>query len=91
MILKEKINSSHTKPSMKEKYYAALANRNVFMGNESPLNTTRKRAISAAEQYAELNWIVGCHSYNIIDNKEYINELAIDSHLSEEIDLDQLF
>ncbi|ETO72246.1 hypothetical protein F444_11601 [Phytophthora nicotianae P1976] len=77
------------RPDLRAKYERALLNR---LAQEEPMPKLRsKRSASDIERFNQANWIVGCPSYAISDNKEYVAKLAIDSHLSEQIPLDQIF
>uniref|UniRef100_H3GHA1 CSC1/OSCA1-like cytosolic domain-containing protein n=1 Tax=Phytophthora ramorum TaxID=164328 RepID=H3GHA1_PHYRM len=77
------------RPDLRAKYERALVSR---VAQEEVLSKKRSvRSMSATERFNQVNWIVGCHSYAISDNREYVAKLAIDSHLSEEIPLDQIF
>ncbi|KAJ0404203.1 hypothetical protein P43SY_002046 [Pythium insidiosum] len=96
-ILREKASVPTVKEKLRAKYVAALEKRGASLKespkrspSRSPRRRTR-RTISAAEHYNDESWIVGCPSYAIRDNKEYVDQLAIDSHLSETLDLDQVF
>uniref|UniRef100_K3WQ59 Anoctamin transmembrane domain-containing protein n=1 Tax=Globisporangium ultimum (strain ATCC 200006 / CBS 805.95 / DAOM BR144) TaxID=431595 RepID=K3WQ59_GLOUD len=89
-ILREKVNDPRVKPALRDKFQAALVKREPLGSSNSPKRRAR-RLVSAAEQYSAAHWIVGCPSYAISDNKEYVHELAIDSHLSEGISVEEIF
>ncbi|KAL8005362.1 putative anoctamin, 10TM putative phosphate transporter, cytosolic domain-containing protein [Plasmopara halstedii] len=74
------------RPDLRVKYENALQHR--LSEEESRLS---KRSMTDAKHFNEAKRIVGCHSYAISDNKEYVAKLAIDSQFSEEISLDQIF
>ncbi|KAE9115247.1 hypothetical protein PF010_g9399 [Phytophthora fragariae] len=77
------------RPDLRARYERALVSR---IAQEETLPKVRsKRSMSMTERSNQASWIVGCHSYAISDNKEYVAKLAIDSHLSEQIPLDQIF
>lgn len=77
------------RPDLRAKYENALLHR--LAEEESSPQMRSKQSISDTERFDKARWIVGCHSYAISDNKEYVAKLAINSHLSEEISLDQIF
>ncbi|KAF4040526.1 Calcium-activated chloride channel [Phytophthora infestans] len=77
------------RPDLRAKYERALLNR-LTQEDDYPKAAT-KRSTSDIERFNQANRIIGCPSYAIIDNKEYVAKLAIDSHLSEQIPLDQIF
>ncbi|KAF1331981.1 Methyltransferase, partial [Globisporangium splendens] len=89
-ILREKVNDPRVKPALRDKFQAALVKREPLGSSNSPKRRTR-RSVSAPEQYSAAHWIVGCPSYAISDNKEYVHELATDSHLSEGISVEEIF
>lgn len=88
-ILRDKVVAPHVKDSLRSKYMTALERREVASPRRSP-KRRNKRTISAAEHYQDQQWIVGCPSYAIGDNKEYVDALAIDSYISGGIQLDQI-
>ncbi|TMW68688.1 hypothetical protein Poli38472_006156 [Pythium oligandrum] len=95
-ILRDKLQAPHLNDALRAKYLDALEKRGVssYGKADSPTRSPRrrnKRRISAAEHYNDEKWIVGCPSYAIRDNKEYVDELAIDSHLTADINLDEFF
>ncbi|KAG2766646.1 hypothetical protein PC129_g6454 [Phytophthora cactorum] len=77
------------RPDLRAKYERALLNR--IAQEEDVPKMRSKRSISDIERFNQANRIIGCPSYAISDNKEYVAKLAIDSHLSEQIPLDQIF
>ncbi|OWZ24203.1 TRNA (guanineN(7))methyltransferase [Phytophthora megakarya] len=77
------------RPGLRAKYERALLNR--IAQEEAAAKMLSKRSLSDAELFNQAHWIVGCPSYAISDNKEYVAKLAIDSHLSAQIPLDQIF
>ncbi|KAG7402115.1 hypothetical protein PHYBOEH_005678 [Phytophthora boehmeriae] len=92
--LREKLSTTggmqqFLRPDLRAKYERALQTR-AEHDDELPLKPS-KPSMSPTESFDQTNWIVGCHSYAISDNKEYVAKLAIDSHLSETIPFDQIF
>ncbi|DBA00720.1 TPA: LOW QUALITY PROTEIN: hypothetical protein N0F65_001191 [Lagenidium giganteum] len=91
MILREKVKNNKLKGTLRVRYEEALEKREIL---EKELNADgnqrKRRALSAAEQYSEARWIVGCHSYAMVDNKEYVDELAADSYISCGDDLESI-
>ena len=87
--LREMLARATLREDLVLKYRQALDKRQATA--DSPLRRRKKRTISAAEHYNAEHWIVGCSSYALNDNKEYVDALALDSHLAHSIDLDQLF
>ena len=79
-----KTASTQLEPAVRERCKMALTKR-MAMGADSP--PMRNRTISAAEAHAGAQWMSGCPSYALLDNKEYIGELAMDSHLSKGVQL----
>lgn len=93
-VLREKVAALHVKDTLRARYAQALQRRDGGDKADSPRKSPRRRkrrTISAAEQYQDQRWIVGCTSYAVQDNKEYVEELAIDSYLSQGVPLDQIF
>jgi hypothetical protein len=70
-ILRDKLTTAvHVKDSLRTKYAEALARREEALAANDKADSPRKsprrrnrRTISAAEQYLDQRWIVGCPSY----------------------------
>lgn len=62
--LRDKVIDARVKSSLREKYLVALDRREPLhdVGSNSPRRRNR-RSVSAAEQYSDARWIVGCASY----------------------------
>nr|CCA20590.1 tRNA (guanineN(7))methyltransferase putative [Albugo laibachii Nc14] len=90
IILREKLQSKRLRRELQQKFQQALDKRMASRLHSKVDLQKRRKTMSGAEQYREENWIVGCHSYSIIDNKEYIHDLAIDSPFSDDIQLDRI-
>lgn len=124
-LLRDKIVDPRVSATVREKCLVALDKRTTRqreLGSSSPRRRNR-RSVSAAEQYSDARWIVGCASYGafrsvastrhihcrpssssgrsrmslvvaghaaISDNKEYVDQLAIDSQLSEGISIEDI-
>lgn len=64
-VLKEKLVDPRVKTVVREKYLAVLEKREALsLGSGSPRRRNR-RSVSAAEQYSDAHWIVGCVSYGM--------------------------
>lgn len=68
-VLREKLADPRVKSTQREKFRAVLEKREAALGSDlgspgsgSPRRRNR-RSISAAEQYSDAHWIVGCASY----------------------------
>ncbi|TYZ65544.1 hypothetical protein PybrP1_007721 [[Pythium] brassicae (nom. inval.)] len=91
-ILRDKVVDPRVSATLREKFLVALDKRAARQGELSSGSPRRRnrRSVSAAEQYSDARWIVGCASYAISDNKEYVDQLAIDSQLSEGISIEEI-
>lgn len=66
--LEEKLETEHLKPHLRKKYELALTRRGKKSSN-----------LAKTSSKHEGKFIAGCHSYDILDNHDYIDAFAMDS------------